>query len=91
MKAIGVLTSQTELSAEIVVRRLNELPRDAFDKKIVVAVIKRGNAVTEYKVEQVTAGDGTLYVQYSATEKNTAASARSLRSQVLGRPSAIPR
>ena len=58
----------------------NFVEKDAFKKNLVVlAVIKRGNAVTEYKVDQVTAGDGTLYVQYTATEKPGAATARSPR------------
>jgi hypothetical protein len=47
----------------------NFLPKDAFDKKLVVATIKRGDAVYEYKVEKVTADEGTLYVQYDATAK----------------------
>ena len=49
-----------------VMRKQNMVPKDAFDKKMVVAVIKRGNTVTEYKVEKVTANDDTLYVQYTA-------------------------
>jgi hypothetical protein len=51
-------------------KKQNFVPKDAFDKKMVVAVIKRGNAVTEYKVEQVTADAGTLYVQYTAKTKD---------------------
>jgi hypothetical protein len=47
-------------------RKQNFVPKDAFDKKMVVSVIKRGNAVTEYKVEKVTSDEGTLYVQYTA-------------------------
>jgi hypothetical protein len=43
------------------------LPEKAFDKMAVVAVVKRGNAVTEYAVEKVTDDKGTLYVQYKAT------------------------
>jgi hypothetical protein len=35
-----------------------------FEKKMVVAVIKRGKALAEYKVDKVTAADGVLYVQY---------------------------
>jgi hypothetical protein len=42
------------------------VPKDAFDKQIVVAVIKRAKALTTYKVEKVTADEGTLYVQYTA-------------------------
>jgi len=49
-----------------VIGKQNFVPKDAFDKKMVVAVIKRGKAVTEYKVEKVTADDGTLYVRYTA-------------------------
>jgi hypothetical protein len=45
------------------------LPKDAFDSKVAAAVIKRGKAITEYKVEKVTADDDTLYVQYTTTEK----------------------
>jgi hypothetical protein len=49
-----------------VMRKQNFVPKDAFDKKMVVAVIKRGNALTTYKVDKVTADGGTLYVQYTA-------------------------
>ena len=52
--------------AAVTMRKKNFVPKDAFDKKMVVAVIKRGNALTEYKVEKVTADEGTLYVQYTA-------------------------
>jgi hypothetical protein len=45
------------------------LPKNAFDKKIVVAAITRGNAVTSYEVEKVTTDEGTLYVQYKTTSK----------------------
>jgi hypothetical protein len=45
------------------------LPKDAFDTKLVVAVIHRGNAVWRYKVDQVTADGDTLNVQYEATSK----------------------
>jgi hypothetical protein len=47
----------------------NFVPKDAFDKKVVFAVIKRGNAITEYKVDKVTADDGTLYVEYTTKAK----------------------
>ncbi len=43
------------------------LPADAFEKKMVVGVIKRGNAITTYKVDGVTAADGVLRVSYTAT------------------------
>src|SRR5205809_1012728 len=41
-------------------KKPNVVPKDAFEKKMVVAVIKRGNAPVEYKVEQVTTADGKL-------------------------------
>jgi hypothetical protein len=50
-------------------KKQNFVPKDAFEKKMVVAVIKRGNAITEYKVDKVTADAGTLYVQYTTTSK----------------------
>lgn len=46
------------------------LPKDVFDSKMVVAVIKRGNKIWQYKVEKVTADSGTLYVQYTTTSKD---------------------
>ncbi len=42
------------------------LPKDAFDKLFVVAVLMRGNAIVDYKVEKVTAEDKTLYVEFTA-------------------------
>jgi hypothetical protein len=47
----------------------NFLPKDAFDSKLVAAVVKRGKSVVEYKIEKVTADGGTLYVQYTTAEK----------------------
>jgi hypothetical protein len=41
------------------------VPKDAFEKKMVVAVIKRGSAPFEYKVDKVTTDDGTLYIEYT--------------------------
>jgi hypothetical protein len=46
--------------------RQNFVPQDAFDKKMVVAAIKVGNAITTYKVEDVRADGKTLYVRYTA-------------------------
>jgi hypothetical protein len=56
--------------AAAVMKKQGFLPKDAFDKKMVVAAIKRGNAVWTYKVQKVTADDGTLYVQYEASSKD---------------------
>ncbi len=49
------------------------LPKDVFDAKLVVAVIKRGNKIWDYKVEKVTADKDTLYVQYTADGKDSTA------------------
>jgi hypothetical protein len=47
----------------------NQLPKDAFDKKMVVVAALHGANVATYKVEKVTADGETLYVQYkSATQ-----------------------
>ena len=51
------------------------LPRNVFASKLVVAVIKRGDRVWDYKVEKVTADGGTLYVQYKASGKGGGGSA----------------
>jgi hypothetical protein len=59
-------------SAAVMGKKFNWVPKDAFEKKLVVAVIKRGDTQVDYKVEQVTTGDGTLYVQYTATAKGNA-------------------
>jgi hypothetical protein len=48
----------------------NFLPKDAFDSLLVVAAIRRGNAIWTYKVNKVTADDDTLTVDYSATSKD---------------------
>jgi hypothetical protein len=42
------------------------LPANAFDKHLVVAVIKRGNAITTYKVDTVKVKDGVVTVSYKA-------------------------
>ncbi len=52
------------------------LPKDAFEKKMVVAVIKRGDAITTYKDVKVTAADDTLYVAYDTETKGGGGSAK---------------
>lgn len=44
------------------------VPKDAFDNKAVLAVVHKGNAVWTYKVDGVTAADGTVTVRYKATK-----------------------
>jgi hypothetical protein len=52
------------------------LPKDAFDKKLVLAVIKRGNMVFEYKDVAVTKTDNVLYVAYTANGKGAGGTAK---------------
>jgi hypothetical protein len=49
----------------------HRLPKDAFKSLIVVAAIKRGSAVVEYKVEGVTVKDGVVELRYTATSKKS--------------------
>ena len=51
-------------------KKPNVLPANAFDTRIVVAAIKRGGQVWEYKVEGVTADHATPTVRYGATSKD---------------------
>ena len=61
-KAFGVAFTMGE--------KPNVLPVNAFDTRIVVAAIKRGGQVWEYKVEGVTADHATLTVRYGATSED---------------------
>jgi len=45
-------------------KKPNLLPKDAFDKKIVVATTVRGPNINAYRVVKVTADSDALYVQY---------------------------
>ena len=49
-------------------KRPKTIPPTAFETKIAVVVLKKGNAVTQYDVQQVTAANGVLRVQYHAKE-----------------------
>jgi hypothetical protein len=44
------------------------LPENAFDTKVVIATIVRGNFTRTYDLTKVTAKDGTLYVWYTFTD-----------------------
>ena len=48
-------------------KKPNLLPKDAFDKKTVVATTVRGPNISTYRVVKVTADGDTLYVQYQET------------------------
>jgi hypothetical protein len=47
------------------------LPKNAFKSQIVIAVIKRGSSVVEYKVEGVTVKGGVVELGYSTTSKKS--------------------
>ena len=49
----------------------HRLPKDAFNSLMVVAAIKRGSAVVEYKVEGVTVKDGVVELRYTTTSKKS--------------------
>jgi len=49
----------------------HRLPKDAFESKLVLAVIKRGNAFWEYKVGGITTKGGAVQLRYVATSKRT--------------------
>jgi hypothetical protein len=49
----------------------HRLPKDAFKSLMVIAAIKRGNALVEYKVESVTEAKGVVELKYTTTEKKS--------------------
>jgi hypothetical protein len=49
----------------------HRLPKDAFKSNIVLAAVKRGNALWEYKVEGVTVEQGVVRLRYAVTSKAT--------------------
>jgi hypothetical protein len=59
--------SEFMLNGEDKGAKANHLPKDAFDKKMVVAMIHNDMNIYKYKVAKVTADGETLYVQYTTT------------------------
>jgi len=47
------------------------LSKDAFKSNLVLAVVNRGNAVWQYKVEGVTVDGGVVQLRYAATAKKS--------------------
>jgi hypothetical protein len=47
-------------------KRNNLLPTGAFDSKVVIAAVKKGNQIWTYKVDKVLVKDGVVNVQYEA-------------------------
>ena len=68
-KAFGKTPSKEDLTnflpnGEAKGKKPNLLPKDVFDKKMVVATTVRGSNISAYRVVKVTADSDTLYVQY---------------------------
>ena len=51
-------------------RKEKFLPRNAFDAKLVAAVVKCGHETCTYDVQSVAAKDGTLTIQYTAKARD---------------------
>src|SRR5579864_182763 len=49
-------------------KKPKEIDKNAFDARTSAVVIKKGNSIWTYAVQQVTSEDGNLRVQYQATE-----------------------
>jgi hypothetical protein len=49
----------------------HRLPKDAFKSLMLVAAIKRGSAVVEFKVEGVAVKDGVVELRYTASSKRS--------------------
>jgi hypothetical protein len=56
--------------ATVMGRKPEVLPADAFDSRIVLVAIHRGNAIWTYKVESVQAQGGVLSLHYRAESKD---------------------
>ncbi len=56
--------------AVVMGRKPHFLANDAFETKMVAAVVKRGNKVWSYKVDRVSADDRTLTVRYEAKSRD---------------------
>jgi hypothetical protein len=66
----------THFGAAAVMGKNNFLPRDAFASQVVIAVIKRGAAITNYRVQSVETNAGTLSIRYkTSTSASTSGSA----------------
>ncbi len=54
-------------SAFVMKDKHHRLPDGAFETKTVIAAIKRGHAVCEFKVQNVTVNNGTVTLSYNVT------------------------
>jgi hypothetical protein len=51
--------------------RSHRLPKKAFKSQLLLAAIKRGNAVWEFKIESVTVDQGVVTLRYTTTAKKS--------------------
>jgi hypothetical protein len=60
--------------ARVMGDKSHRLPKNAFASKMVVAAIRRGNAVWDFKVDDVTVADGVVQIHYAckASKSETA-------------------
>src|SRR5216683_1902378 len=69
--------------AAATMKKQNFLPKDAFDSRMVVATIKRGTSIAEYKVDKVTIDEGAVYIQYESKSKDGGGTAKFASSLVV--------
>jgi hypothetical protein len=53
-------------SGAVMGKRNNLLPAGAFDSKVVLVTVKKGNQIWTYKVDKVVVKDGVVNIQYEA-------------------------
>ena len=73
-ESLVVLTDQEQFDkvfgvAFVMNDKSHRLPNDAFKTLMVVAAIKRGSAIWEFKVTEVVEANGVVEVHYTATSK----------------------
>jgi ribosomal protein L7/L12 len=75
-ESLVVLTDQEQFDkvfgvAFVMNDKSHRLPNDAFKTLMVVAAIKRGSAIWEFKVTEVVEANGVVEVHYTATSKKS--------------------
>jgi Tfp pilus assembly protein PilE len=75
-ESFAVITNQAQFDkifgvAMVMGDKSHRLPADAFKANIVLAVVKRGDAVCEYTVKDATLDDGVLTLRYSTVSKKS--------------------
>jgi hypothetical protein len=73
-------------SGRVMKKKPELLPKDYFDKHIVIAAIKRGGQIFTYDVSKVTVDDGVVRITYKATGKGGGGTARFASPLIVGVP-----